>query len=56
MASSRTNGASASASAPGTPVITCAKGIEHGTRKFMTEIIAEMRDIIAYILSLRTEK
>jgi glycerol-3-phosphate dehydrogenase (NAD(P)+) len=24
-----------------TPVITCAKGIEHGTRKFMTEIIAE---------------
>jgi glycerol-3-phosphate dehydrogenase (NAD(P)+) len=27
--------------APGTPVIACAKGIEHGTRKFMTEIIAE---------------
>ncbi len=26
---------------PGTPVITCAKGIEHGTQKFMTEIIAE---------------
>jgi glycerol-3-phosphate dehydrogenase (NAD(P)+) len=26
---------------PGTPVITCAKGIEHGTHKFMTEIIAE---------------
>jgi glycerol-3-phosphate dehydrogenase (NAD(P)+) len=25
----------------GTPVITCAKGIEHGTHKFMTEIIAE---------------
>jgi glycerol-3-phosphate dehydrogenase (NAD(P)+) len=25
----------------GTPVIACAKGIEHGTRKFMTEIIAE---------------
>jgi glycerol-3-phosphate dehydrogenase (NAD(P)+) len=24
-----------------TPVVTCAKGIEHGTRKFMTEIIAE---------------
>src|ERR1700685_1100406 len=24
-----------------TPVITCAKGIEHGTQKFMTEIIAE---------------
>src|ERR1700754_4717261 len=29
------------AAAPGTPVIACAKGIEHGTRKFMTEIIAE---------------
>jgi len=27
--------------APGTPLIACAKGIEHGTRKFMTEIIAE---------------
>jgi glycerol-3-phosphate dehydrogenase (NAD(P)+) len=27
--------------APDTPVITCAKGIEHGTQKFMTEIIAE---------------
>jgi glycerol-3-phosphate dehydrogenase (NAD(P)+) len=27
--------------AAGTPVITCAKGIEHGTHKFMTEIIAE---------------
>ncbi|HEX6690256.1 MAG TPA: NAD(P)H-dependent glycerol-3-phosphate dehydrogenase [Burkholderiales bacterium] len=27
--------------APKTPIITCAKGIEHGTRKFMTEIIAE---------------
>jgi glycerol-3-phosphate dehydrogenase (NAD(P)+) len=25
----------------GTPVIACAKGIEHGTRKFMTEVIAE---------------
>lgn len=25
----------------GTPLITCAKGIERGTRKFMTEIIAE---------------
>ena len=24
-----------------TPVVACAKGIEHGTRKFMTEIIAE---------------
>src|SRR5262245_56413634 len=31
----------ASAAQPGTPIITCAKGIEHGTRKFMTEIIAE---------------
>ncbi|MGH7881254.1 MAG: NAD(P)H-dependent glycerol-3-phosphate dehydrogenase, partial [Candidatus Binataceae bacterium] len=27
--------------AQGTPVIACAKGIEHGTHKFMTEIIAE---------------
>jgi glycerol-3-phosphate dehydrogenase (NAD(P)+) len=27
--------------APGTPIIACAKGIEHGTRKFMTEVIAE---------------
>jgi glycerol-3-phosphate dehydrogenase (NAD(P)+) len=27
--------------APGTPVIACAKGIERGTRKFMTEVIAE---------------
>jgi glycerol-3-phosphate dehydrogenase (NAD(P)+) len=26
---------------PRTPVIACAKGIEHGTHKFMTEIIAE---------------
>src|SRR5262249_10822333 len=26
---------------PGTPVIACAKGIERGSRKFMTEIIAE---------------
>lgn len=26
---------------PGTPLITCAKGIERGTRKFMTEVIAE---------------
>ncbi|MEJ2433535.1 MAG: NAD(P)-dependent glycerol-3-phosphate dehydrogenase [Pseudolabrys sp.] len=25
----------------GTPLIACAKGIEHGTRKFMSEIIAE---------------
>ena len=27
--------------APATPVVACAKGIEHGTHKFMTEIIAE---------------
>ncbi|WP_338693876.1 NAD(P)H-dependent glycerol-3-phosphate dehydrogenase [Bradyrhizobium sp. 26S5] len=26
---------------PDTPVIACAKGIEHGTHKFMTEVIAE---------------
>lgn len=26
---------------PGTPVIACAKGIEHGTHKFMTEVIAD---------------
>ena len=26
---------------PGTPVIACAKGIERGTRQFMTEVIAE---------------
>ena len=31
----------APALAPGTPVIACAKGIERGTRKFMTEVIAE---------------
>ena len=31
-----------SAAAPGTPIITCAKGIEHGTRKFMTEIISRV--------------
>ena len=30
------------AAAAGTPIITCAKGIEHGTRKFMTEVIAEL--------------
>ena len=37
--------AAASANAPelkrGTPVIACAKGIERGTQKFMTEVIAE---------------
>ena len=27
--------------APRTPLVACAKGIEHGTRKFMTEIVAE---------------
>src|SRR6185437_3083939 len=27
--------------ADATPLVACAKGIEHGTRKFMTEIIAE---------------
>ena len=27
--------------AKGTPIIACAKGIEHGTHKFMTEVIAE---------------
>src|ERR1700747_1743206 len=27
--------------AHGTPLIACAKGIEHGTHKFMTEIVAE---------------
>ncbi len=31
----------ASAIAARTPLIACAKGIEHGTHKFMTEIIAE---------------
>ncbi len=27
---------------PDAPLVACAKGIEHGTRKFMTEIIAEL--------------
>ena len=27
--------------APRTPIIACAKGIEHGSKKFMTEVIAE---------------
>jgi len=36
----------------GTPVIACAKGIEHGTHKFMTEIIAECApDVVPAILS-----
>jgi glycerol-3-phosphate dehydrogenase (NAD(P)+) len=34
-------GAIADAIRPGTPVIACAKGIERGTRRFMTEVIAE---------------
>src|SRR5215468_9290716 len=34
-------GAIAPALREGTPVIACAKGIERGTRKFMTEVIAE---------------
>ena len=34
-------GAIAPELAPGTPVIACAKGIERGTRRFMTEVIAE---------------
>jgi glycerol-3-phosphate dehydrogenase (NAD(P)+) len=34
--------ATASAVAPGAAVIACAKGTEHGTRKFMTEVIAEV--------------
>ena len=37
---------------PATPVIACAKGIERGTHKFMTEVIAEaMPDAIPAILS-----
>ncbi|MCA6123402.1 NAD(P)-dependent glycerol-3-phosphate dehydrogenase [Bradyrhizobium sp. WSM 1704] len=37
---------------PGTPVIACAKGIEHGTHKFMTEVIAEAASrAVAAILS-----
>ena len=30
------------APAAGVPLVACAKGIEHGTRKFMTEVIAEV--------------
>jgi glycerol-3-phosphate dehydrogenase (NAD(P)+) len=38
--------------AKGTPLIVCAKGIEHGTHKFMTEIIAECApDALPAILS-----
>jgi glycerol-3-phosphate dehydrogenase (NAD(P)+) len=37
---------------PGTPVIACAKGIEHGSRKFMTEVVAECaRNAVPAILS-----
>ncbi|MEI9805988.1 MAG: NAD(P)H-dependent glycerol-3-phosphate dehydrogenase [Pseudolabrys sp.] len=37
---------------PGTPLIACAKGIEHGTHKFMTEIVAECApDAVPAILS-----
>ena len=37
---------------PSTPVVACAKGIERGTHKFMTEVIAEtMPSAIAAILS-----
>ena len=42
----------AGAIAPGTPVVTCAKGIERTTRRFMTEIIAEcLPDAVPAILS-----
>jgi glycerol-3-phosphate dehydrogenase (NAD(P)+) len=38
--------------AKGTPVVACAKGIERGTHKFMTEIIAEtLPDTVPAILS-----
>jgi glycerol-3-phosphate dehydrogenase (NAD(P)+) len=38
--------------APRTPLIACAKGIEHGTHKFMTEIIAECAaDAVPAIMS-----
>src|SRR5436190_12558612 len=37
---------------PGTPVIACAKGIERGTQKFMTEVVAQsMPGAIPAILS-----
>ncbi len=36
----------------GVPVVACAKGIEHGTRKFMTEVIEDVApDAVAAILS-----
>jgi glycerol-3-phosphate dehydrogenase (NAD(P)+) len=38
--------------APGTPLIVCAKGIERGTKKFMSEVIAECApDAVPAILS-----
>jgi glycerol-3-phosphate dehydrogenase (NAD(P)+) len=38
--------------APGTPVVTCAKGIERTTRRFMTEVIAEcLPGVVPAILS-----
>ncbi len=37
----RSSARSAKLTADATPLVACAKGIEHGTRKFMTEIIAE---------------
>jgi glycerol-3-phosphate dehydrogenase (NAD(P)+) len=37
----RTASGLAGAIAPGTPVVTCAKGIERTTRAFMTEVVAE---------------
>jgi glycerol-3-phosphate dehydrogenase (NAD(P)+) len=38
--------------ATGTPLVACAKGIEHGTHKFMSEIIADCApDAVAGILS-----
>jgi len=42
----------AGAIAPGTPVVSCAKGIERTTRRFMTEIIAEcLPEAVPAILS-----
>jgi len=42
----------AGAIAPGTPVVSCAKGIERTTRRFMTEVIAEcLPEAVPAILS-----
>jgi glycerol-3-phosphate dehydrogenase (NAD(P)+) len=42
----------AGAIAHGTPVVTCAKGIERSTRRFMTEVVAEcLPDAVPAILS-----